>query len=69
MILFSALLFFFLTPGVLLRIPPTGNKYMVAFVHAIIFAIIWSLIHHSIWIWTHPNYQNKWVVSSSGTGM
>lgn len=68
MILFSALLFFVLTPGILLRIPPTGNKYMVAFFHAVIFAIIWSLIYNWIWIWTHPNYQHKWIVSGAGTG-
>jgi len=33
----SALLFFVLSPGVLLTLSPNGSKYIVALVHAIVF--------------------------------
>jgi len=39
-----ALLFFVLSPNVLLRLPPNGNKFVVAGVHAVIFAALWLLI-------------------------
>ena len=34
------LLFFLLTPGVLLSLPPGGGKYTVALVHGIVFAVL-----------------------------
>jgi hypothetical protein len=33
----STLLFFALSPNILLRLPPKGSKYIVALVHAVIF--------------------------------
>ena len=33
-------LFFFLTPGVLVTLPPGGSKYVVALVHALIFGLV-----------------------------
>lgn len=49
MILFSILLFFVLTPGILVKLPPKGSKYIVAITHAILFAVI----HHLFcrWFW------------------
>jgi len=45
-ILFLAALFFFLlTPNVLLRLPKNGNKYTVAAVHAVVFAVTLYLGH------------------------
>jgi len=38
--LYVALLFFVLTPGVLLRLPPNGGKLTVAAVHAVVFAVV-----------------------------
>jgi hypothetical protein len=38
--LYVAILFFLLTPGILLSLPPKGGKYVVAIVHAIVFAIV-----------------------------
>ena len=35
-----ALLFFILSPGILTRIPKNGSKYLITFVHSIIFAIL-----------------------------
>jgi uncharacterized BrkB/YihY/UPF0761 family membrane protein len=34
------ILFFLLTPGILLRLPPNGNKWVVASVHGVVLAII-----------------------------
>lgn len=47
--LYVAILFFILTPAVLLRIPKNGSKYTVAAVHAIVFAL---LLHFTgKWVW------------------
>jgi lipopolysaccharide export LptBFGC system permease protein LptF len=44
-VLFSALLFFVLSPGVVVRLPRNGGKFTVAGVHAVIFALIFWLTH------------------------
>ena len=49
-ILFSALLFFVLTPGVLLRLPKNGDKFTVAGVHAVVFALVFGLTHKLVCI-------------------
>lgn len=41
--LYAVLLFFLLTPGVLLRLPPNGNTLTVAATHAVVFGIVWYL--------------------------
>ena len=41
MFLFSVLLFFILTPGILITIPLKSSKIKVALVHSLIFSIIW----------------------------
>lgn len=38
--IYSAVLFFILSPGVLLRLPSNGSKFMVAAVHALVFGIL-----------------------------
>jgi hypothetical protein len=45
MFLYSAILFFILTPGILVTIPPGGTPTMVASVHAVVFGIIMSFAH------------------------
>ena len=52
MFLFSAVLFFGLTPGVLVSLPPKGKKYTVAAVHAVIFAVVWHCTHKAGWYLT-----------------
>jgi hypothetical protein len=52
MFLFSAVLFFALTPGVLVSLPPKGKKYTVAAVHAVIFAVVWHCTHKAAWYLT-----------------
>ena len=44
-IFLSALvLFFILSPGILGKFPPKGNKFVVAIVHALVFSILFSLV-------------------------
>jgi hypothetical protein len=47
--LYVAILFFILTPAVLLRIPKNGSKYTVAGVHAIVFALILHFTGKFVW--------------------
>ena len=42
-ILFTAALFFALTPHILVTIPAHGSKYIVALTHALLFALIYYL--------------------------
>lgn len=51
MFLFTALLFFLLTPGILLSLPPGGSKKVVAAVHAVVFALVWTFTHKLVWEW------------------
>jgi len=44
-IVLSAALFFLLTPGILLSLPKGGSKKVVAATHAIVFVLLWGLIH------------------------
>jgi len=43
MFIVSAVLFFILTPGILLSLPPGGSKMTVAITHAIVFGLVWTL--------------------------
>ena len=47
--LFSVLLFFVLTPGILLTIPAKGSKNVVALVHALVFATVLHFTHKLVW--------------------
>jgi hypothetical protein len=49
MILYAFLLFFVLTPGVLVSLPPKGSKFVVALTHGIVFTLIWTLTHKMVW--------------------
>jgi len=48
MILYTVLLFVVLTPAILVRLPPNGNKLTVAFVHGLIYALIYYFTHNFI---------------------
>ena len=41
MVLFTAVLFYVLTPGILLRLPQGGSKMAVAATHAVVFALVY----------------------------
>lgn len=47
--LYAAILFFILTPSVLLRLPKNGGKFTVAAVHALVFALIFHFTHKLVW--------------------
>jgi hypothetical protein len=40
----ALILFFILSPGILGKFPPKGNKFIVAIVHALVFSILFSLV-------------------------
>ena len=48
MSLYVAALFFVLTPGVLVSLPPGGKKMTVALVHAVVFATVYQLTHKMV---------------------
>ena len=43
MFIVSAVLFFILTPGIILSLPPGGSKTLVALTHAVVFGLVWTL--------------------------
>jgi hypothetical protein len=47
--IYSAILFFVLSPGVLLRLPPNGSKMTVAAVHAVVFAAVLYFTCGFVW--------------------
>lgn len=47
--LYAAILFFILTPGVLLRLPKNGSRLTVAAVHALVFALIFHFTCKIVW--------------------
>jgi cytochrome b561 len=49
MSLYVAALFFVLTPGVLVSLPPGGKKLTVALTHAVVFAIVYHFTHKLVW--------------------
>ena len=50
MSLYVFLLFFILTPGILLSLPPKGSKTTVALVHAGVFAIVFYFTQKIVWM-------------------
>jgi hypothetical protein len=44
-LLSTALLFFVLTPGILLSLPPGGSQMVVAATHALVFAVVHVAMH------------------------
>jgi hypothetical protein len=49
MTLYVAILFFLLTPGVLLTLPNADSIYVSAGVHAVVFALVYYLTHKMVW--------------------
>ena len=48
---FIVLLFVVFTPGVLLRLPPKGSKYVVAVVHGLVFAFVLCFAYKNYFIY------------------
>ena len=49
MTMFTAILFFILTPGVLVSLPPGCDMYTTALFHSIVFALVWMLIKNPLY--------------------
>ena len=49
MSVYIALLFFVLTPGVFLALPPGGSRMVVALTHAVVFAVVYKLTYKMVW--------------------
>jgi len=47
--IYSAILFFILSPGVLLRLPSNGSKLTVAAVHAVVFGAVLYFTCGFVW--------------------
>ena len=48
-LLYIAVLFFVLTPGILVSLPSGGSKTTVAAVHALVFALVFHFTHKLVW--------------------
>ena len=53
MFVYVFLLFFVLTPGVLVYLPPKSSKMVTAATHALIFALVWTFTHKMVWRLSH----------------
>ena len=53
MTIYVALLFVILTPGVLVNLPPHSSKLTTAFVHGLIFAVLFHFTHKFVWRMLH----------------
>jgi len=47
--LYAAILFFVLSPNVLLRLPPKGSTKVVAAVHAVVFGLVLFFTGELVW--------------------
>jgi len=47
--IYSAILFFVLTPGILVRLPPKASNMVVTATHAVIFALVFYFTHRFVW--------------------
>ena len=53
MAVYFAILFFLLSPGILLRLPQNGSKMTVAAVHAVVFGVLAFLTGKFVWKLSH----------------
>ena len=49
MSVYAAVLFYLLTPGVVLSLPPGGSRMTVALTHAVVFGLVWMLTHKLVY--------------------
>ena len=57
--LYVLLLFFILTPGILVTIPPHGSKYVIASVHGLVFTLVFHFTHKWIWNYCYGGDRGK----------
>jgi hypothetical protein len=49
MMVYIAVLFYLLTPGVLVSLPPGGSRTTVALTHAVVFSLVWCYTHKVVY--------------------
>ena len=49
MAIYAAALFYLLTPGVLVRLPPGASTTTVNLTHAAVFGLAWHFTHKMVW--------------------
>jgi len=59
MLLYLAVLFVALTPGVLLRIPPKSSLLVAAAVHAVVFALVYHFTYKMVYRFTTEGFTTK----------
>jgi hypothetical protein len=79
MTLYIAALFFVLTPGVLVSLPPGAKKITVALTHALVFALVYHLTHKMVWRGLYegfapehpddPEYMKKYMATYGGNNV
>jgi len=57
--LYAAILFFLLSPSILLSLPPNGDKYTVAAVHALVFFVVIFLTHRLVWTYISERVEGE----------
>jgi hypothetical protein len=63
MFVYAFLLFFVLTPGILLSLPPKGSKIVVALTHAFVFALVWHFTCKTVWRSTKGLFEGMYGMS------
>jgi hypothetical protein len=58
MFIYAFLLFFVLTPGILVCLPPKSSKTVVALTHAVIFALVWTFTNKMVWRATSGMFES-----------
>lgn len=66
--IYSAILFFILTPNILVRLPPKSSKFVVAATHAVIFALIFHFTCKIVWKATSNMFEGMGPMDSMGPG-
>jgi hypothetical protein len=47
-LVYAAVLFYLLTPGVLVSLPPGGSRTTVAITHALVFSVVWCYTQKAV---------------------
>ncbi len=55
--IFVGALFFVLTPGILVTLPPKGSKVVVALTHAFVFAVVYCLTHKMVYQYFYEGFE------------
>ena len=52
--IYSVIMYFIFTPGILVRLPFGGSKITVALTHAVMYGLAWHFTSHYVWDLFHP---------------